>query len=98
MKAGAILSLVLAGVLGLWSAGDFYQNVNHEVRWKGMLFGSGSDRAIAIIDRDNDLERQDGLVAIMAWVALIGSVVMFSQNKKANKEREEWVKKVLETK
>ena len=50
MKAGAILSLVLAGVLGLWSAGDFYQNVNHEVRWKGMLFGSGSDRAIAIID------------------------------------------------
>ena len=82
MKAGAILSLVLAGVLGLWSAADFYQNINHEVRWKGMLFGAGSDRAIAIIDRDNDLERQDGFAATIAWIALIGSVVMFSQCKK----------------
>jgi uncharacterized membrane protein len=83
MKAGAVLSLVLAIVLGLWAAADFYQNVNHQARWRGMLFGAGSGTAVAEIQRDDDLERQDGLAAIMAWVALIGSVVMFSQSKKA---------------
>ena len=75
MKAAAILTLILAIIIGWWAIADFEENVKQEqfVRFGGTL---------ADVRRYEDLERQDGLVVILACGALIASVVMFSKAKK----------------
>ena len=85
MKLAGFLALALAIVLGIWTVVDYVQNerdkslivqeLQHEIRSGGH---AGSDDT-----RENDeAERRDGMIGIVAACALIGSVILFSQSKK----------------
>jgi hypothetical protein len=93
MKLAGFLSLALAIVLALWATTDWYQNyqeqqanvrdmhndIEHHIR-------SGDsepvDRTMADMQRTDDLIQRDELIGVVAFCALIGAVVMFSQGRK----------------
>jgi hypothetical protein len=81
MKIGAVLTLALAIILGLWVINDYSTNERNRSRHGTNALGSLSEYDMAQLDRDIDLERQDGLVFVLACGALIGSIVMFSKAK-----------------
>ncbi|MBZ5504521.1 MAG: hypothetical protein LAO78_03440 [Acidobacteriia bacterium] len=82
MKIAAILTLVLALLTGIWVIADYSENERNRSRHGTEALGSLSDYSIAQLDRDNDLERQDGFVGVAAIGFLIASLVMFSKTKK----------------
>jgi hypothetical protein len=90
MKTAAYLTLALAIILAIWAISDYADNERSRQRHVTQAFGNlfdNSGRDMARINRDEDLETQDGLIGVVAFAALIGSVIMFSQaRKKKGKE------------
>jgi hypothetical protein len=92
MKTAASLTLALAIILAIWAISDYADNERSRQRHVTEAFGNlfdNSGRDMARINRDEDLETRDGLIGVVAFVALIGSVIMFSQarKKKGKEER-----------
>jgi len=92
MKTAAYLTLALAIILAIWAISDYADNERSRQRHVTQAFGNlfdNSGRDMARINRDEDLETQDGLIGAVAFVALIGSVIMLSQARK--KHGKDWV-------
>jgi hypothetical protein len=92
MKSAAILSLFLTIVLGIYAIGDYYHNVQSlrqhaNVGPAELLNGHLLSPEEAEKKRYEDQEGTDGVIGIVAFVALIGSLILFAQAKKDNKEK-----------
>jgi hypothetical protein len=83
MKAAAYLALVLAIILMIWAVPDYIMNArSHRYDLRAMGSNPGDSSWVYEVEKDERGERRDGAAGIVALVALIGSVVMFSQVKK----------------
>ncbi len=91
MKLAGFLALVLAVVLGVWSAMDYYHN-EHQRRvaveeLKSALSrelggGPAAEAAVQEINQAVSDKRYDAIIGIVGFCALISSVAMFSKSKK----------------
>ena len=100
MKIAAFLTLALAIILGIWAISDYADNERSRQRHVTEAFGNlfdNSGRDMARINRDEDLETQDALIGVGAFVALIGSVVLFSQAKKSKSKEARPTGKIAST-
>lgn len=88
MKVAAILCLLLAIGLGIWSGADYYQNYQIDQRHvQGVQYRQSHgaidpSRDLAELSETDQAESRDGVVALIAFCALIASIVLFSQGRK----------------
>ena len=90
MKAAAWLTLVLALIMGTWAISDYVENEQTKIRHVSRLDPLGSSLlwnfVMAQVNRDEDKERWDAVVGLLAVGALIGAIVLFSKTKKDKAE------------
>ncbi|MGA7929275.1 MAG: hypothetical protein WCA20_25160 [Candidatus Sulfotelmatobacter sp.] len=87
MKAAAYLARVLAIILMIWAVPDYALNArSHHYDLRAMGRNPADSSWVCEVEKDEQGERRDGAVGIAALVALISSVVMFSQLKKEKPE------------
>ncbi len=86
MKAAAWLMLILALIMGAWAISDYVENEQTRLHHVGRLDPLGSNQrwnsAMSQVNRDEDNERWDAVVGLLAVGALIGAIVLFSKTKK----------------
>jgi len=87
MKAAAYLALVLAIILMIWAVPDYVLNArSHHYDLRAMGRNPADFSWVYEVEKDEQGERRDCAVGIAAFVALISSVVMFSQVKEEKPE------------
>jgi hypothetical protein len=72
IRVAAVLTLLLSLVVGIWALNDYVENGNSRVgHARDALSSSLSNYDMTQLNRDTDLERQDGFVAIFSASAFI---------------------------
>lgn len=97
MKSGGILAIALAAILGIWAGvsalNDFHAQVADSGRASTEIAINpadphGADYEMAQVDKDENAERFDAVIGIVAVLVLIGGIVLVSQGNKLKKAQE----------
>ena len=87
MKPAGILAIVFALILGIWAITDAVQGVDRRSDDVVTAMKSLPSYDPHDLDHDDDKDRFDGIIGIVAVFALIGGIVLISQSKTKSKSQ-----------